>query len=94
MKTKWSSQRPLFLYLSSTWTRAAIKPVTLAQAPEFTTGMNCRNLIVGYNGEIHCCLKANPRPKITWYKNKLPLIDNPKFRMLQAQGTTKRAGIT
>ena len=31
-------------------------------------------------------MKAHPRPKIRWFKNKIEIIDNPKYKMSWGQG--------
>lgn len=48
-------------------------------APEFTTILNKRNLVVGFNAMLHCAVKALPPAKITWFKNKMPLPDVGKY---------------
>jgi len=48
-------------------------------APEFTTILNKRNLVVGFNAMLHCAVKALPPAKITWFKNKIPLPDVGKY---------------
>ena len=68
------------------WNRPALEKINLDCKPEFTTGLNSRNLVLGYNGVISCALRAHPRPKIRWYKNKLEIIDNPKYKMSWGQG--------
>ena len=54
--------------------------------PEFTTGLNNRKIMVGYTGTITCSLKGAPRPKLRWYRNKMEIIDNPKYKISWGQG--------
>ena len=54
--------------------------------PEFTTPLNNRTLVIGYNGTLTCALRGHPRPKITWYKDSIPIQDGLKFRMSWGQG--------
>nr|CAB3264099.1 myosin-binding protein C, cardiac-type-like [Phallusia mammillata] len=54
--------------------------------PEFTQVLNSRRIVENYNGTLSCALKCNPRPKVRWYKNKVEIIDNPKYKMTQAMG--------
>ena len=54
--------------------------------PEFTTPLNNRTLVIGYNGTLTCALRGYPRPKITWYKDSMPIHDGLKFRMSWGQG--------
>ena len=54
--------------------------------PEFTTPLNSRTLVIGYNGTLTCALRGNPRPKITWYKDSRPIEDGSKYRMSWGQG--------
>ena len=35
---------------------------------------------------IHCAIKAHPKPKIRWYKNKMEITDYSKYRMTAPQG--------
>ena len=57
-------------------------------APEFTTEINSRNLVVGYNGVLHCAVKGNPAPKISWFKNQLSILPKigPKYRSCNQHG--------
>ena len=54
--------------------------------PEFTTALNNRKIMVGYTGVITCALKGAPRPKLRWFRNKMEIIDNPKYKISWGQG--------
>nr|XP_039267422.1 myosin-binding protein C, cardiac-type-like [Styela clava] len=54
--------------------------------PEFTQTLNNRRIVENYNGTLSCALKCNPRPKIRWFKNKIEIIDNPKYKLTQSMG--------
>ena len=58
--------------------------------PEFTTGLNNRKIMVGYTGTITCSLKGAPRPKLRWYRNKMEIIDNPKYKISWGQGKLQK----
>ena len=49
--------------------------------PQFTMPLNNRKLTVGYTGVLSCSVKAIPRATIRWFKNKIEIIDNPKYKM-------------
>jgi len=54
--------------------------------PEFTMPLNSRKIMVGYTGTITCALKGAPRPKLRWFRNKMEIIDNPKYKISWGQG--------
>ena len=43
----------------------------------------CWNQLIN---ELYLIFKAHPRPKIRWFKNKMEIIDNPKYKMSWGQG--------
>uniref|UniRef100_F7AV37 Myosin-binding protein H n=1 Tax=Ciona intestinalis TaxID=7719 RepID=F7AV37_CIOIN len=61
-------------------------PMDFRMKPEFTQLLNGRRIVENYNGTLSCALKCNPRPKIKWFKNKIEIIDNPKYKMTQSMG--------
>ena len=71
---------------TTTYTKPAYPEMNFDITPEFTTPLNNRKIMLGYSGTITCALKANPRPKIRWFKNKMEIIDNPKYKMSWGQG--------
>ena len=41
-----------------TWSKPPYESTIQQGPPEFTTEINSRNLVVGYNGVIHCAVKG------------------------------------
>ncbi|XP_057179460.1 myosin-binding protein C, slow-type isoform X2 [Triplophysa rosa] len=56
------------------------------EAPSFTQHLINTFAIAGYNATLNCSVRANPRPKVVWMKNKIPIIDDPRYRMFSNQG--------
>lgn len=56
------------------------------EAPKFTQPLINTFAITGYNTTLNCSVRANPRPKIIWMKNKIAIIDDPRYRMFSNQG--------
>uniref|UniRef100_A0A8C9VTV1 Myosin-binding protein C, slow-type n=1 Tax=Scleropages formosus TaxID=113540 RepID=A0A8C9VTV1_SCLFO len=56
------------------------------EAPKFTQPLVNTSAIAGYNATLNCSVRANPRPKIMWMKNKIIIIDDPRYRMFSNQG--------
>ena len=54
--------------------------------PEFTTPLNTRTLVVGYNGTLTCAIRGRPRPRIKWFKNQVEIVNDPKFKISWGQG--------
>lgn len=54
--------------------------------PEFTTPLNGRTLVIGYNGTLTCAIRGRPRPRIKWFKNQIEIINDPKFKISWGQG--------
>ena len=71
---------------TTTYVKPAYPEMNFDINPEFTTALNNRKIMLGYSGTITCALKASPRPKIRWFKNKMEIIDNPKYKMSWGQG--------
>jgi len=57
-----------------------------SEPPKFTTSLSDRATTVGYSTRLLCSVRGCPKPKIQWIKNKIPIVDNPKYRMLCVQG--------
>ncbi|XP_046715879.1 myosin-binding protein C, slow-type isoform X1 [Silurus meridionalis] len=57
-----------------------------AEAPKFTQPLINTFAVAGYNASLNCSVRANPRPKVIWMKNKIPIIDDPRYRMFSSQG--------
>jgi len=56
------------------------------EAPKFTQPLINTFAIAGYNATLNCSVRANPRPKVIWMKNKIAIIDDPRYRMFSSQG--------
>ncbi|XP_056603980.1 myosin-binding protein C, slow-type isoform X2 [Triplophysa dalaica] len=56
------------------------------EKPSFTQHLINTFAIAGYNATLNCSVRANPRPKVLWMKNKIPIIDDPRYRMFSNQG--------
>ncbi|XP_063073738.1 myosin-binding protein C, slow-type isoform X3 [Engraulis encrasicolus] len=56
------------------------------EPPKFTQPLQNIFAIAGYNATLNCSVRANPRPKIIWMKNKIAIIDDPRYRMFSNQG--------
>ncbi|KAM7406045.1 hypothetical protein PAMP_000449 [Pampus punctatissimus] len=57
-----------------------------SQAPKFTHPLVNRSIIAGYNATLSCSVRGIPKPKVTWYKNKMDISNEAKYRMLSKQG--------
>ncbi|XP_046696059.1 myosin-binding protein C, cardiac-type isoform X1 [Silurus meridionalis] len=57
-----------------------------SEAPKFTHPLVNRSVIAGYNATLSCAVRGIPKPKITWYKNKMDITNEAKYRMLSKQG--------
>uniref|UniRef100_A0A4W6FGM9 Myosin binding protein C1 n=1 Tax=Lates calcarifer TaxID=8187 RepID=A0A4W6FGM9_LATCA len=56
------------------------------EAPKFTQPLINTFAIAGYNTTLNCSVRANPRPKVIWMKNKIVIVDDPRYRMFSNQG--------
>uniref|UniRef100_A0A673KL88 Myosin-binding protein C, slow-type n=1 Tax=Sinocyclocheilus rhinocerous TaxID=307959 RepID=A0A673KL88_9TELE len=56
------------------------------EPPIFTQPLINTFAIAGYNATLNCSVRANPRPKVIWMKNKITIIDDPRYRMFSNQG--------
>ncbi|XP_066509469.1 myosin-binding protein C, cardiac-type-like isoform X2 [Hoplias malabaricus] len=57
-----------------------------SEAPKFTHPLVNRSIISGYNATLSCSVRGIPKPKITWYKNKMDITNEAKYRMFSKQG--------
>ncbi|XP_069030474.1 myosin-binding protein C, cardiac-type [Embiotoca jacksoni] len=57
-----------------------------SEAPKFTHPLVSRSVIAGYNATLSCSVRGIPKPKVTWYKNKMDITNEAKYRMLSKQG--------
>ncbi|XP_074226211.1 myosin-binding protein H-like isoform X2 [Camelus bactrianus] len=57
-----------------------------SEAPKFTQPLADCTTVIGYNTQLFCCVRASPKPKIIWLKNKMDIQGNPKYRALTHLG--------
>nr|XP_032637849.1 myosin-binding protein C, slow-type isoform X4 [Chelonoidis abingdonii] len=56
------------------------------EAPMFTQPLINTYAVAGYNATLNCSVRGNPKPKITWMKNRVTIINDPRYRMFGNQG--------
>ncbi|XP_037837040.1 myosin-binding protein C, slow-type isoform X2 [Kryptolebias marmoratus] len=56
------------------------------EAPKFTQPLINTFAVAGYNTTLNCSVRANPRPKVIWMKNKITILGDPRYRMFSNQG--------
>ncbi|XP_071974802.1 myosin-binding protein C, cardiac-type [Engystomops pustulosus] len=56
------------------------------EAPKFTHPLSNRSVIAGYNATLSCALRGSPKPRVTWYKNKMELSGEARYRSFSKQG--------
>ncbi|KAJ4924876.1 hypothetical protein JOQ06_003826 [Pogonophryne albipinna] len=56
------------------------------EAPKFTQPLINTFAIAGYNATLNCSVRANPRAKVVWMKNRITILDDPRYRMFSNQG--------
>ncbi|XP_030650021.1 myosin-binding protein C, cardiac-type [Chanos chanos] len=57
-----------------------------SEPPKFTHPLVNRSVVAGYNATLSCSVRGIPKPKVTWYKNKMDISNEPKYRMFSKQG--------
>ncbi|KAH0620735.1 hypothetical protein JD844_021453 [Phrynosoma platyrhinos] len=57
-----------------------------SEAPKFTHPLSDRSVVAGYNATLSCAVRGTPKPKIFWFKNKVDLSADPKYRMFSKHG--------
>ncbi|XP_060117667.1 myosin-binding protein C, cardiac-type [Heteronotia binoei] len=57
-----------------------------SEAPKFTHPLPDRSVIAGYNATLSCAVRGSPKPKIFWFKNKMDLSGDAKYRMFSKHG--------
>ncbi|XP_061831287.2 myosin-binding protein C, cardiac-type-like [Nerophis lumbriciformis] len=62
------------------------KDINFSEAPKFTHPLMNRSVISGYNATLSCSVRGIPKPKVTWYKNKMDITHEAKYRMLSKHG--------
>ncbi|KAK9525778.1 hypothetical protein VZT92_016459 [Zoarces viviparus] len=56
------------------------------EAPKFTQPLINTCAVAGYNATLNCSVRSNPRAKVIWMKNKITILDDPRYRMFSNQG--------
>uniref|UniRef100_A0A8D0GNR9 Myosin-binding protein C, slow-type n=1 Tax=Sphenodon punctatus TaxID=8508 RepID=A0A8D0GNR9_SPHPU len=56
------------------------------EPPMFTQPLINTYAVAGYNATLNCSLRGNPTPKTTWLKNKVIIMNDPRYRMFSNQG--------
>ncbi|XP_031714774.1 myosin-binding protein C, slow-type isoform X3 [Anarrhichthys ocellatus] len=56
------------------------------EAPKFTQPLINTCAVAGYNATLNCSVRANPRANVIWMKNKIAILDDPRYRMFSNQG--------
>ncbi|XP_019722796.1 myosin-binding protein C, cardiac-type isoform X2 [Hippocampus comes] len=77
------------IYIQKTgmdWKPATYKELDFSQAPKFTHPLVNRSVIAGYNATLSCSVSGVPKPRVTWYKNKMDITHEAKYRMLSKHG--------
>uniref|UniRef100_A0A673XDY9 Myosin binding protein C3 n=1 Tax=Salmo trutta TaxID=8032 RepID=A0A673XDY9_SALTR len=75
------SLEPCFEYKPPTY-----KEHDFSEAPKFTHPLVSRSVIAGYNATLSCSVRGIPKPKVTWYKNKMDISNEAKYRMFSKLG--------
>ncbi|XP_069897887.1 myosin-binding protein H [Dipodomys merriami] len=57
-----------------------------SEAPSFTQPLADHTSTPGYSTQLFCSVRASPKPKIIWMKNKMNIQGDPKYRALSDQG--------
>ncbi|XP_071674243.1 myosin-binding protein C, slow-type isoform X7 [Patagioenas fasciata] len=57
-----------------------------SERPLFTQPLVNTFAVAGYNATLNCSVRGNPKPKITWLKNKVAIMNDPRYRMFSNQG--------
>ncbi|NXC19706.1 MYPC1 protein, partial [Corythaeola cristata] len=57
-----------------------------SEQPLFTQPLVNTFAVAGYNATLNCSVRGNPKPKITWLKNKVIIMNDPRYRMFSNQG--------
>ncbi|XP_060705631.1 myosin binding protein Ca isoform X1 [Hemiscyllium ocellatum] len=71
---------------SKIYNPSPFKEHDFSHAPKFTQPLLDRSIIAGYTAKLSCSVRGCPKPKIIWMKNKMAIIDDPKFLMHHNQG--------
>ncbi|XP_043943694.1 myosin-binding protein C, slow-type isoform X4 [Protopterus annectens] len=62
------------------------KEFDFSEAPQFTHPLISTIAVAGYNATLNCSVRGNPKPKIYWFKNRVLITDDPRYRTFNSQG--------
>ncbi|KAJ7989515.1 hypothetical protein DPEC_G00305350 [Dallia pectoralis] len=68
------------------YNRAPFKEKDMSSSPKFTAPLVDKCVPAGYSTAISCAVRAYPKAKIVWMKNKMIIGEDPKFLMQNNQG--------
>uniref|UniRef100_A0A8C7QFL2 Myosin binding protein Ca n=1 Tax=Oncorhynchus mykiss TaxID=8022 RepID=A0A8C7QFL2_ONCMY len=68
------------------YNKPAFKEKDMSSSPKFTAPLVDRVVVAGYSTAISCAVRAYPKAKIVWMKNKMIIGEDPKFLMQNNQG--------
>ncbi|XP_042742235.1 myosin-binding protein C, cardiac-type isoform X1 [Lagopus leucura] len=86
-ETAATTKNPAYIQKSgTTYKPPSYKEHDFSEPPKFTHPLVNRSVIAGYNATLSCAVRGIPKPKIFWYKNKVDLSGDAKYRMFSKQG--------
>uniref|UniRef100_A0A8C4UXQ6 Myosin binding protein C3 n=1 Tax=Falco tinnunculus TaxID=100819 RepID=A0A8C4UXQ6_FALTI len=86
-ETAATTKNPAYIQKTgTTYKPPTYKEHDFSEPPKFTHPLVDRSVIAGYNTTLSCAVRGIPKPKIFWYKNKMDLSGDAKYRMFSKQG--------
>uniref|UniRef100_A0A8C3CTG1 Myosin binding protein C3 n=1 Tax=Cairina moschata TaxID=8855 RepID=A0A8C3CTG1_CAIMO len=86
-ETAATTKNPAYIQKTgTTYKPPCYKEHDFSEPPKFTHPLVNRSVIAGYNTTLSCAVRGIPKPKIYWYKNKMDLSGDAKYRMFSKQG--------
>uniref|UniRef100_A0A8C2TJW7 Myosin-binding protein C, fast-type n=1 Tax=Coturnix japonica TaxID=93934 RepID=A0A8C2TJW7_COTJA len=86
-ETAATTKNPAYIQKTgTTYKPPSYKEHDFSEPPKFTHPLVNRSVIAGYNTTLSCAVRGIPKPKIFWYKNKVDLSGDAKYRMFSKQG--------
>uniref|UniRef100_A0A8C3KF84 Myosin-binding protein C, cardiac-type n=1 Tax=Calidris pygmaea TaxID=425635 RepID=A0A8C3KF84_9CHAR len=86
-ETAATTKNPAYIQKTgTTYKPPSYKEHDFSEPPKFTHPLVNRSVIAGYNTTLSCAVRGIPKPKIFWYKNKMDLSGDAKYRMFSKQG--------
>ncbi|XP_067151654.1 myosin-binding protein C, cardiac-type [Apteryx mantelli] len=86
-ETAATTKNPAYIQKTgTTYKPPSYKEHDFSEPPKFTYPLVNRSVIAGYNTTLSCAVRGIPKPKIFWYKNKMDLSGDAKYRMFSKQG--------